>query len=271
MSVRGLRGDIADPNPDREGFPVGILRRFRLARLLVGHAGLMPEDGYGARFVQCREPLVVFGIRRQRLPVAALILADGPKLALDGGDLPVVTELLVAADARFVGCRRFVAAGRKEKTVAFSAMQTDASNSAALFKRSFATASHRFRASSNSGSACSEPPAVFNTRAQQETGNRQIVIGAPIRLLTRRPGVLEERLRAVKRFAEAPAVKLLLVPVQLRVEPRVILRRRPAPPRRRGPAPRAPVVAACRVLAAGCRAKWPDPSSPPHPPRPAPG
>ena len=39
-----LPGDISEPHLDRERFPVGILRRFRLARLLIHHAGLMPDS-----------------------------------------------------------------------------------------------------------------------------------------------------------------------------------------------------------------------------------
>jgi hypothetical protein len=45
-----------------------------------------------------------------------------------------------------------------------------------------------------------------------------------IRLLTHRPGALEQSLRAVERLAQAPAVKLLLDPGLLRFEPCVIPR-----------------------------------------------
>jgi hypothetical protein len=72
------------------------------------NAGLMPDHGDGARFVQLREPLARFGIRRQRLRVAALLHADGPKLTFADGDIPVGTAVLVAADALFIGRRRFV-------------------------------------------------------------------------------------------------------------------------------------------------------------------
>ena len=78
----------------------------------------MPEHGDGARFVQLREPLARFGISRQRLRVAALILADGPKLAFAHGSAPVVTGFLQAADALFVGRRRVVEPTQIEKTVA---------------------------------------------------------------------------------------------------------------------------------------------------------
>jgi hypothetical protein len=44
------------------------------------------------------------------------------------------------------------------------------------------------------------------------------------RLLTHRPGALEQSLRAVERLAQAPAVKLLLDPGLLRFEPCVIPR-----------------------------------------------
>ncbi len=47
-----LPGDIAEPHLDRERLPVGILRRFRLAHLLIHRAGLMPAQGDHARFVQ---------------------------------------------------------------------------------------------------------------------------------------------------------------------------------------------------------------------------
>ncbi len=51
-----LPGDISEPHLDRERFPVGILRRFRLARLLIGHAGLMPAHGDGCPVRPVREP-----------------------------------------------------------------------------------------------------------------------------------------------------------------------------------------------------------------------
>jgi hypothetical protein len=40
-----LPNDISDPHRYRERFPVGILRRFRLSRLLINHSGLMPTHG----------------------------------------------------------------------------------------------------------------------------------------------------------------------------------------------------------------------------------
>ena len=163
-----LPGDISEPHLDRERFPVGILRRFRLSRLLIHHAGLMPDHGDGARFVQLREPLARFFISRQRLRVAALLHADGPKLAFSDGDLPVVTELLGAADTLFVGRRRFVEPAQVEKTVA-SFREADGRHPLrALTGRSCAMASKRCCASSNSGKACSDPPAVFNTRARRK-------------------------------------------------------------------------------------------------------
>ncbi len=111
-----LPGDISEPDLDRERFPVCILRRFWLARRLIQHPGLMPDHGDGTRFVQLREPLARFGIRRQRIWVAALILANGPKLALAHGDSAIVTELLGAAVGLFVGRRRFVEPAQSEKT-----------------------------------------------------------------------------------------------------------------------------------------------------------
>ena len=93
-----LPGDISEPHLDRERFPVGILCRFRLSRLLIHSAGLMPAHGDSARFVQPREPLARFFISLQRLLVTALLYADAPKLAFPDGDAPVVTEFLGAAD-----------------------------------------------------------------------------------------------------------------------------------------------------------------------------
>jgi hypothetical protein len=72
---------------DRERFAAGILRRFRLARPVMHHAGLVPDRCDGARFAQLREPLAGFGLRRQRLFVAALQHEDGPELAFGDGDL----------------------------------------------------------------------------------------------------------------------------------------------------------------------------------------
>ena len=217
-----LPGDISEPHLDRERFPVGILRRFRLARLLIHHAGLMPAHGDGARFVQLREPLARFGIRRQRLRVAALLHADGPKLAFADGDLPVVTELLAAADALFVGRRRFVEPAQVEKTVA-------------LFRE--ADGRHPFRGFAGTllghglealAGLVQQRQGLFRAAGrlqhagQEEASHRQIVIGVGIRLLARRPGALEQLLRALERLAQPPAGKLLLDAGPRRLEPRVI-------------------------------------------------
>ena len=78
----------------------------------------MPAHGDAARFVQPCEPLARFGVGRQRLRVAALILADGPELAFANGDVPFGAVLLVAADGLFVGRRRFVEPAKVAKTVA---------------------------------------------------------------------------------------------------------------------------------------------------------
>ena len=57
---------------------------------------------------------------------------------------------------------------------------------------------------------------------QERASHRQIVISVGIGLLARRPGALEQLLRAVQRLAQAPAVKLLLDAGPRRLEPRVI-------------------------------------------------
>ena len=78
----------------------------------------MPAHGDRTRFVQLREPLARFGIRRQRRRVAVLLQANGPELDFGHGNAPVVTELLGALDALFVGRSRFVQSAQVEKTVA---------------------------------------------------------------------------------------------------------------------------------------------------------
>ena len=57
---------------------------------------------------------------------------------------------------------------------------------------------------------------------QEYASHRQIVIGVGIRLLTRRPGAPEQLLRAIERFAQPPAAKLLLDTGPRRLEPCVI-------------------------------------------------
>jgi hypothetical protein len=62
-----MSGRISNPHLDREQFPVGILRRFWLSRLLIHNADLMPDPGDGAWFVQPREPIARFFISLERL------------------------------------------------------------------------------------------------------------------------------------------------------------------------------------------------------------
>jgi hypothetical protein len=113
-----LPNDISDPHRYRERFPVGILRRFRLSRLLINHSGLMPTHGDGARFVQPREPLARVFMSLQRLLVATLLQADGSKHAFSDGDAPVVTEFLRTADTLYASGRRFGEPAQAEKTLA---------------------------------------------------------------------------------------------------------------------------------------------------------
>jgi hypothetical protein len=131
--------------------------------------------------------------------------------------------LLVATDALFVGRRRFVEPAQVEKTVA-------------LFRE--AGGRHPFRAfvpGSLLGHGLEALAGLVQQRqglfraagrlqhaGQEEASHRQIVIGAGIRLLARRPGALEQLLRALERLAQPPAAKLLLDAGPRRLEPRVI-------------------------------------------------
>ena len=55
-----------------------------------------------------RRPLARFFVSPERLPIAALQHADGPKLAFSDGDLTVIFEFLRTVDTLFVSRRRFV-------------------------------------------------------------------------------------------------------------------------------------------------------------------
>jgi hypothetical protein len=68
----------------------------------------MPDHSDGARFVQLREPLSSFCMRRQCLSVTALIHADGPKLAFAHSNISGVNTLFVTLDCLFVSHRCFV-------------------------------------------------------------------------------------------------------------------------------------------------------------------
>ena len=78
----------------------------------------MPDHGDGAWFVQPREPIAGFFISLERLGVAALLLADGPKLRFSDGDPSVVLAFLRAADALFVSGCCLVEPTQVEQTVA---------------------------------------------------------------------------------------------------------------------------------------------------------
>ena len=97
--------------------------------------------------------------------VAALFDADGPQLPFADGNLPVVLEFLRAADALLVRGRCLVEPAQGAKTVASFRQAGLAILSAPRPGRSRSMASKRFRASSNRGKDCSDPPAASETRA----------------------------------------------------------------------------------------------------------
>jgi hypothetical protein len=153
-----------------------------------------------------------------------LVQPHGPKLAFADGDAPVVTPLLGTADGLLVGYRCVVE-------------PTQIAEAGTLFRDT--NGSHPSRAA-----AWSLRFDIFETLAgliqqrqrllrtashsqhagQQETSHPQIVIGLGIRQIARRPGPLEQRLRAVECFAQLPAGKLLLDAGPRRLEPCVIPR-----------------------------------------------
>jgi hypothetical protein len=47
-----LPGLIAKPHLDRQGLVIGLLRGFRLDRILMHNADPMPGDGDAARFIE---------------------------------------------------------------------------------------------------------------------------------------------------------------------------------------------------------------------------
>ena len=205
-----LPGDISEPHLDGERFAVGILRRFRLARLADRPCRSGASHGDGARFVQLREALARFVMRLQRLRVAALQHADGPKLAFAHGNLPGVIELLGAADALFVGRRRFVEPAQVAETVALF-RETDGRHPfrglvGLLLGHGLEALAGLVQQRQGLFRAAGRPQHT----GQEETSHRQIVIGAGIRLLARRPGTLEQSLRALEGLAQSPAGKLLI-------------------------------------------------------------
>ena len=136
--------------------------------------------------------------------------------------MSVVTKLLPAADAFFVGCRRFIESAQVEKTCA-------------LFRE--ADGRHPFRALAGTllhdglealaglgqqRQGLLRSASRLQHASQEEAHHRQIIISLGIRLLARSPGVLEQLLRTIQRFAQPPAVKLLLDAGLRRLEPRVI-------------------------------------------------
>lgn len=192
-----LPGDISEPHLDRERFPVGILRRFRLALLLIRHPGLVPAHGDATRFVHFDKALARLGMRRQRLRVAALFHSDGAQLALGHGDIPASSALLVAADGFFVGSRRFVQPAQIEET-------------RALFRDGGGRPSFRAFADSLLGH-CLEALAGFVQQrqglfrgagrrqhaGQGEMSHRQVESGVGVRLPAGVPGALEQNSRAL--------------------------------------------------------------------------
>ena len=189
-----LPGDIAEPHLDRQRLPVGILRRIRVARHLIGHAGLMPESGDAARLVQAREARA--GLRKgvQCLPVTALMQPDGAERAMPDGNVPFVTALLDEGDGRLVGRRRFVEPAQVEQTLA-SFGETDGTPSrAAPLPSSRAIGLEALpglvqqRQRRLGGTGGREYP------GQQKAGHCRVIIGLRIGRLARCPGALKQRL-----------------------------------------------------------------------------
>ena len=267
-----LPGDISEPHLDRERFPVGILRRFRLARLLIHHAGLMPAHGDGARFVQLREPLARFAYTPPAPPGSGADSCGRSQAGLCPRRHPGRHRV-----ARRGGCSlrrppplRRAGPGREDSRLVPRSRRTPSvprlcrdapwprPRSAGGPRPAAAGPVPSRRPSSTRGPGGSKPSPDRNRRrdtpARPPPGRAGATAARP-----RTPRATARR-QAAARCGSAP--------------PRTARdsRRRPAPPpRRRAPAPRAPAAAACRHFAAGCRAKWPDRSSPPHPPRAARG
>ena len=207
----------------------------------------MPDHGDGARFVQRRRTAQRFGVRRQRLPVTALMQADGPKLALADGDLTRLPSCSAAPDALFVGRCRFVEPTHVQRQSPCSVKQTVAIPPAASPGVRLAMASKRWRPRP-AGRRLFRAAGPLQHAGHEKCSHRQIVIGVGIRLHARRPGAHEQRLAALERLTEPPVSSAGRCGCPL---PRIVCESSRRPHRRRGVAD-LPHRASSRGLPSAC-------------------
>jgi hypothetical protein len=99
---------IAELYLDRQRPPVSILGRLRVARCLIGPAGLIPGHADAAGLVQPSEARAGLGAGRERLRVTALVQPHRAELALADRDIALVAESLGERDGLLIGRRRLI-------------------------------------------------------------------------------------------------------------------------------------------------------------------